>query len=200
MFRKFISPGVRRRFGQLTIDNELDELHEGYFMTALRLLNTEMKELKDWAIFRENTLTAKEKSNLRKLVAEIGMFYSMVGMFALASATLDDDEDNWVTNMALYQMRRFQTELGFYFSPPEALKILKSPAATTTTWQRVIKFGDQLIHVGDTDYTTYQVSSYGHKKGDSKIWSTFKALLPAVQGIERTQTPEQAIKYFDKLF
>jgi len=61
---------------------------------------------------------------------------------------------------------------------------------------------DQLLYtaLGDYDHTHYKVSSHGHKKGDSKLWDAFTDLVPVIQGIERSKHPEEAIKYFDKLF
>lgn len=200
MFRKFMSPGVRRRLGKLSIDNELSELHEGFFVTTLRLARNEMTELKNWLTFKENNLTEYEKANVKKAIAEIGAWFALMAMFSLAAGFLGDDDDSWAGAMMLYQIRRLQTELGFYFNPAEALKIIKSPAATTTTIQRIIKLTDQLVHVYDPEYTHYKSSGHGHEKGDSKLWDATKDLIPAIQGIERSKHPEEAIKYFNKLF
>jgi len=201
MFRKFMSPGVRRRFGRLSVDNELSELHEGFFVTTARLLRNEMVELKNWLTFKENNLTEHEKANLKKTIAEVGMWVTTMAMFAAAAGFLGDDDDSWAGALVLYEIKRLQTELGFYFNPAETLKIIKSPAATTTTIQRIIRLTDQLVHsVYDQEYTHYQTSGHGHKKGDSKVWDAVKDLVPAVQGIERSKHPEEAIKYFNKLF
>jgi hypothetical protein len=201
MFRKFMSPGVRRRFGRLSIDNELSELHEGFFVTTVRLMRNDLVELKNWLTFKENTLTEHEKANLKKTIAEIGMWITTMAMFAVAAGFLGDDDDSWAGAMVLYEIKRLQTELGFYFNPAETLKIIKSPAATTTTVQRIIRLMDQLVHsTYDQEYTHYQTSGHGHKKGDSKVWDATKNLIPAIQGLERSQHPEEAIKYFNKLF
>jgi len=202
MFRKFMSPGFRRRFGNLGFDNEMDELHEGYFRTTMRLAFDEYREFGKWVMRKENSLTDYEKANVKRTVAEFGMWISTMIMFAVASAAVDDDKDDWLNALVLYEIRRFQTELSFYFNPAEGLKIFKSPAATTTTIERAVKFGDQLLHTAmfDTEYTHYKVSGHGHQAGDSKLWVTFKKMLPIIQGIERTMTPEEAIKYFDKLY
>jgi len=200
MFRKFMAPGVRRRFGKLSIDNELSELHEGFFVTTYRLLLTEMRELKDWALLKENNLTEHEKANLKKTVAEIGMWVTTMAMFAVAAGFLGDDDDSWAGALVLYEIKRLQTELGFYFNPAETLKIIKSPAATTTTIERIITLGDQMLHAGNYEYTHYKTSGRGYEKGDSKVWRATKRLIPAIQGIERSKHPEEAIKYFEKLF
>ena len=95
--------------------------------------------------------------------------------------------------------------LGFYIpflAGPEALKILKSPAATMSTAQRLFRLMDQIGHTMffDSEYTHYKTSSKGHKKGDSKLWDAIKDLTPLIQGLERAKHPEEAVKYFDKLF
>lgn len=202
MFRKFMAPGVRRRFGHLTIDHELNEMHEGFFRTSWRILTQETGELRDWLMFKQNNLTQVERANLRRTVIELGTWLTAMTAFAIVSGAMDDDDDSWFGNLALYELRRFQTELGFYIDFSEALKIAKSPAATISTVQRFYKIGNMLTHtmIGDSDYTHYQVSGHGHKKGDSKLWSSIKDVAPALHAIENAAHPEESIKYFDKLF
>ena len=203
MFRKFIAPGVRRRYGTLTYDNEADELHEGYFRTTIGLMVNEYTELGRWLTWKENSLTEYEKANVKKAIYEFGMFVTTVAMFAIATSMLGDDDDkNWGEAFALYQIRRFQTELSFYYDPMETLKIITSPAASVTTLKRSAKFLNQLklTMMFNTEDTHYKTSGHGFKKGDSKLWASFKKLLPVIQGIERSLAPQEAIKYFDKLF
>lgn len=202
MFRKFMAPGIRRRYGKKIVDVESGEIHEGFMRQFIRQLSQETKELANWALLKENSLTDYERSNLRRMTAEVGMYVTTMGMFAIASTLLGDDDDDWIAGLTLYEIRRFQSELGFYMSITEPIKILKSPTATTTTLERIAKFGDQLGHtlILDGEYTHYQTGGQGYKKGDSKLWAATKKLIPVLQGIERTQNPGQALKYFDKLF
>jgi hypothetical protein len=202
MFRKFIYPGVRRRFAGTRYDTELGEIHEGMFITTFRLLRDETHQLKKFLLFKENGLTELEKANVKRTLVEVGTLIAVTAMYGMAAGFLDDEKDNWAASLLLYEIRRFQTELGFYMKPGEALKILKSPAASMTIAERVVRLMDQLIYtaLGDYDHTHYKQASHGHKKGDSKLWDATKDLIPVIQGIERSKHPEDAIKFFDKLF
>lgn len=190
-FRNFVIPGWRRRMGNAYIDYEINDVMEGsyrtfakfYFKKVLNLIKkTDTRSFKDLGQF--------EKSNIRKTWAEI-MVVAL--LFLVYGANNDDDDDKWYNHMLAYTARRVASEMMFFVSPPDAWRILKSPAASTSTMEAFIKLTIQLADPTEV----YERASGIHKKGDNKALARFSTMLPMLNGIEKSSSPEEGIKFFE---
>lgn len=82
-----------------------------------------------------HTLPAYDKANIRRSLAEIAAVFSALFLAIGARAILDDDEDNFIGNLALYEADRLASEsmqynpIGIY---AESKKLWSQPVAATS--------------------------------------------------------------------
>jgi hypothetical protein len=225
LFRKWMSPSIRRKYGwgrgKLHVDFETGDVTEGMYWSTLRYLNNSIKDqlsfAKQYAI-----LDPMEKANVRRTAAESAFaVLSMVVTYLAASLASDYDEED-PERMALmfvaYQARRLEAELSGYnimqapFNPigvgGDTLRLLKSPAASVRQLSLSLTLLDQLMANGrwavglggeETEKKVfYQRRSGAWEKGDRKIWSVLTKLFPGVRGLATSTEYEDSIKWFDK--
>ena len=132
----------------------------------------------------------------------------------LVSSLKDDDDDEYVTPFLAYQALRMNAELGQFIPVigiPDMYRFIMSPSATLRPIVDAAKLLKQLV-VRELPYRTgelfgyeldgiekdiyYQRKSGVHLKGDSKTAAMTEKLLPILRGIEQSQTPEEALKFF----
>jgi hypothetical protein len=193
-------PGFKRRFGSLQSDIELDDVSEGFYNTFARVMFTDFGNFKNYIMMNQNTLTDLEKSNIRRFIAEMGMFTTVTVALALIGFGGGDDDDEKKSKLhyyTLYELRRMQAELSFYWNPVEAARILRTPTATMSTIERMARFFDQAVLTWDPDKLTYKRRTGLNEKGDNKSWSYFQSLIPALSGVRKSMAPEEAIKFFN---
>lgn len=167
MFRKFVVPGIKKRYKKLSIDHNLGTTTEGYYVTFFRLMKTEFNELKNWAMFNENNLEPMEKANLRRFLFEAGAMLLLSVIIAGLSSMYEDDDDKTLLGYPMYLAYRLRSEMKFYYDPKDSMRILRSPTVTYTMLERITKFVGQL-----TDPTAEYQKDYGMwEKGDNKLWA-----------------------------
>ena len=155
-------------------------------------------------------MTEMEQQNVKRTSVELA---SLMGAMALVAAlsNLDDEDESWVSNFALYQAKRYETEI-MQWTPlvgtKEAFRILQSPTATA---RPILKGGEllgQMLNearyiLGDPfiDDSTifYQRRTGRFQKGDRKIRKDFEDLLPIFRGLQKSRTPQEAYKWFTTL-
>lgn len=196
MFRKFIVVGVKRRWGKKRINNISNDYTEGYYRTTVSFLGSLVKDLRklqlsimseDWS-----SLTIREKANIRKALSEIGFLLSAMLLLAVFVKPEDDDDekDSWLSSFLSYQAYRFKTELAFFFNPMEAMKILRSPAASMSMIENSIKFIGQIL---PPDFEGFERYERGSWKGDFKINKTMIDFIPAYKQIYRLKNVSDQI-------
>ena len=146
-----------------------------------------MKQLK-WDMLSKDweQLEDFQKANLRRAVAEIGFFITTFIAIAVFTKGDDDDEDEYENVRLAYLAVRLQTEMAFYLNPLDTLKILKSPSASITMVEHLIRMIDQLI----TDPTEVYVR--GRREGQLKLRKDIEDLLPYIKQFDRMT--EEGIK------
>ena len=94
------------------------------------------------------TMTEMEQQNVKRTSVELA---SLLGAMALvaALANLDEEDESWLSNFALYQAKRYQTEIKQWTPLPgaglsEAFRILQSPTATA---RPILKGGELLTQM-----------------------------------------------------
>ena len=173
-----------------------------------------------WNLIREsisnrefiyNKMTDMEKQNVKRTFVELSSMLA-AGAIVGALAEIDDDEETWATNFAIYQAKRYHTEI-LQWNPAvgfnEMFRIMRSPTATA----RPIEKGLELMSQIGTDlgYFTglapwvdekkvyYQRRTGRFNKGDRKLRKDFEDLLPIWRGLTRTTSPGEAYKWFTTL-
>ena len=195
LFRGWIVPGLRRRFGssfiQPQIDIETGQLTEGIYVSFIRLIRESIQDKTNML----KTATPMERANFIKTVSEIIVGVS-AAIIIKALSTLDLDDDDEEIYFILYQVRRLQTELSFYVKPSEFWRIVKSPTATINTVNRMSKLLRQLSE----PFETYERRSGFNKKGSSKLWARTRDLIPILNNLEKSATPSESYNWFSKVF
>ena len=211
LFRGWMIPGLRRRFGhgeKWHVDQEMGTLTQGTYITLWGGIVDSLTNQKN--AFAD--MTKLEKQNLRRTLIEINAFIGTMLLMAALGMGDDDEEKNYATNFLLYQARRLQMELGAYtpfMGTMEAIKLLESPTATLrpientiglidNTFKNILYFmpgGENLV---DEKHIYYQRRSGKNQKGSLKWVSKFRKLAPGINGIEKSKTPEEMLKWFNK--
>ena len=204
MLRKWLVPGVQHRFlnlrsfskdfedmdaYELSYNESSGQFQEGIYTTTLRFLRQYHKELLGLkfkvAGAAWDELTDVERGNIRQTVFEAGMMGATYLAF-LAFLSLAEDDDEWAYVPAFF-MRRLFGELSFYVWPPEAFKILHSPAATVSMLERLSVLAVQAIYDIGMVATGGEATRYVQKphKGELKLWRRTKQALPIASQLER---------------
>ena len=148
MYRKWIAPALKRRYGSADYNILKEQDVEGYYRTTGRYLLDVFKDIRhegngimtavktNW--YRMNDY---ERGNCRKAITEMGIILGcVVSIAALSKWEPDRDEDapklvSWLDHQFLYQLMRLRNEVGSQAPTPllvnEATKLLKSPMAAT---------------------------------------------------------------------
>ena len=211
LFRNWMVPGFRRRYGHgglggstIHIDEELGAVTQGMYVSFWNLIQESIEDKS----FAYNRMTEMEQQNVKRTAVELS---SLLGAMVLVGflADLDDEDETWLSNFALYQAKRYETEI-MQWTPlvgtKEAFRILQSPTATA---RPILKGGELLsqllsegayaIGLGDQKEIFYQRKTGRYEKGDRKIRKDFEDLLPIFRGLTKSQTPQEAYKWFTTL-
>jgi len=193
--RGWLWVGFTKRFGKPEHNILLgDKQIEGTYRTTAKFIGNNKAFLtsfkKELAAQEWEKLNDHEKANVKRVVTEAAFVTSAAAagalLTALASSLLDDyDEEDPIDRWALtgvfsliYLTERLQTELLAYINPVEAVRLLRSPAASISliegSLRLISQFGDPLA-----------VYESGSRKGDSKLWHRAVDLTPGARHILR---------------
>ena len=219
LFRKWINPGIRRRYGHgggwlggssLHIDEEMGVVSQGMYISFWNMMTESYsKQQLPWTTYK--TMTEMERQNVKRTLVEQA---SLLGAIALvgALANIDDDEETWVSNFALYQAKRYETEIR-QWTPivglSEAFRIMRSPTATARPIEQGVKLINQLIRKdipyfmgapwADEKDIYYQKKSGRFEKGDRKLIKKVQDIFPIWRGFIKSENPKEAYKWFTTL-
>ena len=181
MYRKHLVPGYKRRFGAFQADYELGADVEGYYRTFWNTFSKDLKDYKFNIIKNWGTYTPFQKSQIKKVTAEISLILALYALISILKGLTDDDKNeelkkSWIYNFMLYQAYRMRSETAQYVSPADTYRIIKSPSAVTGTLERAVKFTDQFIFTWDPDKLDFQRKTGIWNQGDNKSWAYFLKL------------------------
>jgi len=208
LFRNYFVPSLRRHFGHASnfgvhTDLESGMLSEGTLVTLGRFIKESFQNKSITGTW--NQLSPMEKANMKRLRGT-GFYFAVASMLisALTASMEDDDEEKTYANMFLmYQALRAQSELTQFIKPNEFIKLAQSPTAAVRPAENISKLLGQIpdelnyIFRGDRDGVFYERRSGIHQKGDRKFVAYLEKMLPILQGIQKSQTPEEASKWFN---
>jgi hypothetical protein len=177
MYRKYLVPMARRRWGKTYRNEEIGVVRQGFYMTFFGYLFSDFKRFGSivWNSYfhqKDTGLQPFEEANIRRATLEIAIY---IGLSVLASLlAVGDDEDDedistlrWIT---AYQVLRLKREIGSLAPSPTVIgdnwKVLKSPSAFNGFIDRTLGFFHQLF--SDT-WGVYEHKTGSFEKGDSKL-------------------------------
>ena len=216
LFRNWAVPGIRKRYGHggltgstLHMDEELGTVTQGMYVSFWNMLSESIeKKITPWAVY--GVMTEMEQQNVKRTMVELS---SLVGAMALIAAlsNIDDEDETWVSNFALYQAKRYRMEVLQWtpvFGTGEALRIAKSPTATAKPLEQGLALMEHLVFreipymIGlpiDDKKLFYQRKSGRFEKGDRKLRKMVEDLIPVLRGINKSKTPKEAAQWFDSI-
>jgi hypothetical protein len=195
MFRKFVVPGFKRRWAKSKYIQRLGQTVEGNYQTTFRFIGNLLTELK---IFKLSLMSEEwtalndhEIANIRRMLGEVVAFLGTVILIHFFAKGLeDDDEENWRFAYFAYQAYRLQTELLFWTPKlDEAMTILRSPMASMSVFENMIKLIDQMFSAAER----YE---RGPWKGEYKIKKTMINFVPLWKQYYKARDVKEQIRWF----
>jgi hypothetical protein len=196
MYRKFIIPGIRRRYGKMEYSERLQQTTEGNYVTTWKFfakMFTELNGMK-FALMGENwaALSPHEKANIKRTLGEVSTLISVIILanFAYTNWGDDDTEDKRFWALLAYQSYRLKAELLFY-SPKldESMSLLRSPAASMSVLENIIKLSGQIFN----PFEEYQ---RGPWKGHYKLTKDVINFIPVYKQYYKFRDIEEQIQWF----
>jgi len=195
MFRKFIVPGLKRRYKKVTYVQRINDYSEGYYRTTTRFFGNVFKEMKTMqlsALGQEwNSLSKMEKSNIIRTMADVVFLIAAIVLAGIFLGGEDDDDDDkgWWADFMAYQMLRFKTEL-LFFTPKidEAMTLLRSPMATMSTFENVTKLSNQI-------FSPTEEYERGPWKEHLKLEKIFWDFIPVARAFNQTRDIKTQINF-----
>ena len=170
-FRSWIPEGVESRFGKFYFDNRYGRFREGRYRTyaqlgiggTLQSLYRQISKSKQAFMHKDGHKFAPwEVENMRRNLAEIGVFASMLAvrlmMMAILNSLDDDDDPNSKAHekaliYSINILQRVESDIKFYISPSTFTQIINNPLAVMKTYK---DFQNAIIgtrkHLTDPNY------------------------------------------------
>lgn len=196
MFRKFIVPGVKKRWQKKRANEFLEAHTEGSYRSMFKFMHRSIVETRALGLNSMsenwNMMEPRERANVIRAVSELA-FAAVISIMATAFMTLkgeaDDDAERRLYAGLTYMAERVSTEFLFFIHPGEAMTILKNPAVSTTIIENSIKLFGQMFHPTET----YERGSW---EGYPKIAKTAINLMPVVKQAYKIKNIEDSLTFF----
>jgi hypothetical protein len=209
MFRKFIVPGVIRRYKKGGYSERLGSYTEGYYRTTGKFITSLAKDLKQYklAVLSHNweKLTNHERANIIRTMNDVAFTLTAMilsGIFLHeAKSSEQDTYERQMWSMLAYQSLRFKSEMLLYTPKlDEAISILKSPTASLGMlegWSKLTSqaFTDagRMMH-GEGP----QIITQGKRKGMTRFRRDVGNVIPGFRSIESEQYVQDQLRFMDQ--
>ena len=208
LFRKWLYPSYKRRYGDKRFNQRLETWEEGNYRTTYTFLKDVFKTMKATELGligsykkTKSELEDYQRRNMRRTKAELLSSMSIILLIsAIAGLDDEDEERTWAENMVLFQLHRLNSEIAMYVNPIEAMKILKSPSASMSTVETVIRLTYGLLDAGASFITEGDIPRYKrdtglYDAGDAKVLKPLEELIPLWKEARAATAPENRLKY-----
>lgn len=196
MFRKFMVPGINRRYDKKHYSFERGQYQEGYYRSAARFSSLMIKDLAKFKFsiaVHWDKMSNNEKRNVFKALTELIIIASATILIGVFGGKGDDDEDKtWAEYMLMYQLYRFRSEMSFFINPNETIRLMKSPAAAVS---QIDNLSNLFMMVFDPDAWTEKIRS-GKNKDKSPIGAAVDSAIPMKKTIQGAYFPQDKLKFF----
>jgi hypothetical protein len=212
MFRKFVVPGFKRRFEVSRLKDEeghnkfkynelAGKFTEGAYISFNRvvikgLIWDLMRFKMDLARTHWQKATATERANIRRT---IGDFVFLAAAMILGWAALkgleeaDDDREEYMYQTLAFHMLRLRSELMFFYNPVEFQRILRSPAASISIVENLIKFFTEFL---DPEESIFDTIEQGPLKGKPRYAKHINNMLPFWKQYHRLTDMDNMLAWF----
>lgn len=211
MFRKWIEPGLNRRFQSNHYDYIFNYEQEGYYRTLGKFIKGIYDEMKlsklgllNAISKSKNNLNENEIANIKRAFTEISYFIGSFILGGILTRILGDaDEDEmWVLNYLAYQTLRMQTEIGFFVpivGTPQLLKIVQSPMAGLNNIENIMDLTKSINLFGFLfeDKEFFRTYKTGDKKGTLYLTNKLQDLVPIWNQIGEYDEVSEKIKFLE---
>jgi hypothetical protein len=201
MFRKFMRPGLNRRFRKQKYNYEMDATTEGFYYTFFNFTKGLMQGIAkgQWILMSQwKDLSPNQRANMFRMFTELSYFVTAVVLAGIAEGLAGDEDDDdmaaWTLNMWAYQMSRLQTELSFWWDINQTLKILKSPAAGVDQLSRLYDLFS-LILPWNLPYALEEIQR-GRYKGVTRLQKAAQETIPLWDTVGDAFFPSDKLVYF----
>ena len=208
MYRKWIAPALKRRYGDVHYDHLKEQYEEGYWRTTGRYVADSIQNIiregegliSSWTI-NYDKMTDYEKSNIAKALRESGIIAGVVFSIALLEKLPPDDDENktlaWFDQMLLYQLYRLRNEIGSQAPTPlfvkETLRLLESPFAAVEPLKNMLEL--YKLALPSSYITEVKNGPYkGHTKAYKYIWDLPPLCL--AKHWQRFKDPSSMINFY----
>ena len=196
MFRSYMPTAYNRRFQKENYSFDLGSVEEGFYRTTWNFMKGLAQDIKQHQFditTKWNTLAPHQKANLKRAMAEVGMFIGTMIFLGIAKGLWDDDDKTWARSFTVYQLSRLETEIGAMipFNPQflnQILTLVQSPAAAVNTGQNLLN----LLRVWDLTSTVKS----GPYKDMNKYLRDILRVIPLQNQIRRSLNPDEALKFY----
>jgi hypothetical protein len=200
MFRKFVIPGYNRRWQKQQYNNLSETYTEGAYITFGKFFTRLVKDLvtlKFELLSRESELQPYQVANIKRTMMEISFLIASIilGRFALKFRD-DDPENERLWSFMAYQAFRLRSEISFYVLPSSTMQILRTPMASLTVVEDVIKLTTQLADPLISGTLTFDTYERGPWKGHYKIEKTVTNMIPGYKQYFRVRDVADQLAFF----
>lgn len=161
-FRQWMPAHYNRRFAGAYYDATMDKWREGYYRTLGKFSLNLIKDLshaKFQLLTHWDELNAHEKANIKRSMAELGLFVALSTIIAMMGPE-KDKKGIWGERMIIYNLKRMQLETGASIPLPTTFldniwTILQSPAAAVKTVNNVtdlLQFQNMFVEIQSGRY------------------------------------------------
>jgi hypothetical protein len=166
-------------------------LVEGNYITTAKFVQRLIKNIgeynntlmsEEWA-----ALSVHEKANINRTAIEL---LTIIGLYVLVSALFkdDDDDDRFADGFGEYQMERLITELSFFTRVTEAMKLLRSPAASMSVLENTGRWLNDMFNFNE-------YYERGPWAGQRKVVKSTTNLVPLYKQYYRLKDVRGSIVY-----
>jgi hypothetical protein len=125
-----------------------------------------------------------------RTMTEVAYMIGAATLAGILTGLSDDEDENWLLAMSAYQANRLYTELRFYSSISEGLKILKSPAAGVNQIQGIVDF----LWIPEW----FDEIESGKNAGMTKFERNALKVIPLSNTIRKIGDPEEQLMFYTK--
>lgn len=205
MYRKYLVPAVKRRWGSVKMDQEMGETVEGFHRTLVNTIVNDFQSLLNHYMGKATGLTPMEKANITRSIFEINSMLVFAGVIGFMIGMRKDHDKlkktdsmvGYLFNASLYELMRMNSELQAFIPLPgigadDAIRTMTSPSAASGMVTKLSRFVKQLV---TGPFETYDQNNKYYKKGDSKLKKDMLSIL----GVGSSD-PLKAQEQFSKLY
>jgi hypothetical protein len=123
----------------------------------------------------------------------------LLGGIFLRKSNEADDDDQWYWSMMAYQTLRLRSELFMFVNPIETFRIMRSPMASMSVIENVVKLLSLMVNPFDDENlgTVFEGGDWEGRKKASKILTNTLAPLAPIKQYMRWVNIDSQLNWFN---